>query len=167
MHFIRESRFKIGCKNIQFSTIQSLKTAYHSHRYSLCPDGKFIILMREWNRNLDTPPPGHTWGICLFSILRRREFNFFFLWKVGNLFRGSGIWIFLLNTCAESKMASMDEFKCKKTALNDWREFLKEKKLCNSKITKCCSFHFVHGVGYLNSNFSQYVVYLNGNYKYM
>ena len=25
-----------------------------------------------------TSPPGHTWGICLFSIWRRREFDLFF-----------------------------------------------------------------------------------------
>jgi hypothetical protein len=26
---------------------------------------------------LTSPPPGHTWGICLFTILRRREFDLF------------------------------------------------------------------------------------------
>ena len=72
--------------------------------------------------------------------------------------------------CAESKMASM-------TILGWLQEngFERLKRVSEGKknfaIPKLrnvvYSFQFVQGVGYLNSNFSQYVVYLNGNYKYM
>jgi hypothetical protein len=70
---------------------------------------------------------------------------------------------------------TMDEFKCEEiNFVLGWLQengFERLKRVSegrkNYEITKCCSFEFVHGVGYLNSNFSQYVVYLNGNYKYM
>ena len=32
------------------------------------PTNSARLFMRESNRNLDIPPPGHTWGICLFGI---------------------------------------------------------------------------------------------------
>ena len=69
---------------------------------------------------------------------------------MGNLLRGSGILIFLLNTCAESKMASMtmDEFKCEEiNFVLDWLQengFERLKRVSEGKknyeITKCCSF---------------------------
>jgi hypothetical protein len=74
----------------------------------------------------------------------------------------------------------MDEFKCEE--INFVLGWLQEngmerlKRVSEGKknfvipklrLYAVASFQFVHGVGYLNSNFSQYVMYLNGNYKYI
>ena len=40
-------------------------------KFELCSNAR--IKSKPWH-----PPPGHTWGICLFSIWRRREFDLFF-----------------------------------------------------------------------------------------
>jgi hypothetical protein len=70
---------------------------------------------------------------------------------------------------------TMDAFKCEEiNFVLGWLQengFERLKRVSEGKknfvIPKCCSFQFVHGVVYLNSDFSQYVMYLNGNYKYM
>ena len=65
---------------------------------------------------------------------------------------------------------TMDEFKCEE--INFVLGWLQENGFERLKRVSEGKKNFVipklrHGVGYLNSNFSQYVVYLNGNYKYM
>ena len=119
--------------------------------------GEFACLVFEEGGNLTFFSSGR-WGICL---------------GVGNL-------NFFLNTCAESKMASMtmDEFKCEE--INFVLSWLQEngferlkrvsegkKNFVIPKLRNAVASNSYMGWGIWTPIFHKYVVYLNGNYNYM
>ena len=86
--------------------------------------------MRESNRNLDIPPPGIPGEFACLVFEEGGNLNFFLV-EGGEFAYGVGNLNFIVNTCAESKMASMTMVSSsakkltlflvdyKKTALND------------------------------------------------
>ena len=71
--------------------------------------------MRESNRNLDIPPPGIPGEFACLVFEEGGNLTFFSSGRWG-ICLGVGNLNFFLNTCAESKMASMtmDEFKVRR-----------------------------------------------------